>query len=207
MRAAAHEYFKLMLPRWWCLALGMAAGFVGLLADMEAITMPLPSWIWWCLAFGALGIAQFWAFYAVHREITKFRSKPEPTEFLSEVFDQVFYELPADDDVRDFEIAALNAIRGKAISGNLQIFGTKMHPKDGDGVMEPIDMEFWKENTFAFPPSYNLSRREERKRSQTSGKGNDPVYYNLPVDPRQASLCWPRRRRLKLQWPVKREVS
>ena len=75
MRGALPEYLRLMWRHWWQLVIGVAAGIAGLLTDMEAIPEPLPSWVWYCLAVGTFVVAQFLAFYTVHKEVATHRAK------------------------------------------------------------------------------------------------------------------------------------
>ena len=203
---AFREYVRLMLSHWWQLGVAALCGIVGLLMDMNVISIPLPSWVWRAVALGSFIVAQYFSFATLHGEVVKYRSKPKPSEPLKEVYDTVFHMLPHYEDLRDPEGAAANAIIEQAILGNLQIFGTPTNPKDGDGAMHPIDKEFWKENSFEFPVSSNWSLKEERKRSCTTGT-RYPVYYNLQVDPDQVSLCWPQRKRFRFQLPFRRETA
>ena len=102
--------------------------------------------------------------------------------------------------------ATTNRIIEKALVGEIQIFGTRKNPDEGDGVIEPIDSEYWREHSFTSNElhHFNLSPNDKAKRMKTTGEGE--IYYNLRADSLQVFLCWPQKKRLRLQWPFKREV-
>ena len=207
MRAAWREYWKLLLPRWWCLGPGAAAGIVGLLADMDKIGMPLPPWIWWGLALVALAIAQFWAFRAIHKEVEQYRKKTKPDSSLYVVFDYVYKRIIKDPNVSDPINATTNRIIERAITGELQMFGTRTNPDEGDGIIEPIDREYWRDHKFFVNEMhyFKLSPNEKMKRMKSTGEGD--IFYNLQVDSTQVFLCWPQDTRIRLQWPLRREAT
>ena len=207
MRAAAHEYFKLMLPRWWCLSLGAAAGVVGLLADMEGITMPLPSWIWWVLALVALVVAQFWAFATLHKEVTSRRSRPRADMYLHKIFDRLHEAAslnhPQEDPIKN----ALNLIMERAATGEITIFGTATDPKEGNGPAVPIDPVYWRKNYVTLYGKIYSGLTDWQRERQIRTEGEGETYYALRTDSSQVLLCWPQEKRLKLQLPFRRETA
>ncbi len=203
---AFREYVRLMLRHWWQLGVAALCAIIGLMMDMDIISIPLPSWVWWAVALGSFIVAQYLSFATLHGKVVKYRSKPKPSEPLEEVHTNVYLSLPNFEELSDPEGAAVNAIIEQAVLGSLQIFGTRTNPKDGDGAMLPIDKGFWKENSFEFPFSTDLSPKEERKISHTTGASGD-VYYNLQVDPDQVSLCWPQQKKFKFRMPFVWETT
>ena len=202
--AAAREYVRLMCRHWWQTFFAIGFGIIGALADTKVMETPIPTWTWYVLAFGSFAVAQYMSFVTLHKEVSAFRKEPEPNMALKEIYDRVCYSLAADDNLSNFDVSAMIEVKERALLGKLQIFGTRVPPSEEDGALERIDSEFWRDHEFEFPVSYKLSRNEERKRSHTVGEGD--VFFNLQVDELQATLCWPRKTRLKLQWPFGREV-
>ena len=190
----------------WRLVIGVAAGIAGLLTDMEAIPEPLPSWVWYCLAVGTFVVAQFLAFYTVHKEVATHRAKPEPKQSLAEVYERLFGEMCGNEDMRNPEAAATTAIIEQALLGNLQVFGTTLNPDRGIGPMKKISKDFWENNTFRPSVAYGASQNELKERMHTHGSDGDQTYYNLKVDPAQVFLCWPQETRITWHWPITRET-
>ena len=206
MRGAFLEYLRLMWRHWWQLAIGVAAGIAGLLTDMEAIPEPLPSWVWWLLAVATFAFAQFMSFLTLHREVATFRDKPKANVSLYAAFDYVYKIEIEDPNLSNPIEAVTNMIIERAIVGDIPIFGTRKNPDEGDGVTEPISAEYWKYHRFFINEMhyFELSPVDKKKRMRSTGE--EPIYYNLRTDTAKVFLCWPRQTRLKLRWPVGREV-
>ena len=177
MRAAAHEYFKPMLPCWWFLSLGAGAGVVGLLADMEAITMPLPPWIWWGLALVALVVAQFWAFTTLHKEVTSHRSRPKADMYLHKIFDRLHEAASLNHTLEDPIRHALNLIIENAATGEIAVFGTMTDPREGNEPAVPIDPVYWRKNRVTLYGNkiyFGLTDWHRERQMRTDG-GSDPI--------------------------------
>ena len=201
MRAAAHEYFKLMLPRWWCLSLGAAAGVVGLLADMEEITMPLPSWIWWeRLALVALVALNF------GRSPHSTKRSPRVvlgqgqicicTKYLTAYMKRLPLNHTQEDPIKN----ALNLIMERAATGEIKIFGTATDPSGGNGPAVPIDPVYWRKNSvtlYGNKTYFGLTDWQRERQMRTEGEAE--TYYALRADSSQVLLCWPQEKRLKFQ--------
>lgn len=206
MRDAFFEYLRLMWRYWWQLAIGVAAGIAGLLSDMEIIPEPLPSWVWWGVAVGTFTLAQFLSFLTLHKEVTSFRDKPRADVSLNAAFNYVHKQAIRDPNLSSPIDAVTNMILGKAIVGDIPIFGTRKNPDDGDGVVEPIDADYWRDHSFFLNELhyFKLSPVEKGKRMRSTGE--DPIYYNLRTDTSKVFLCWPQERRFRPQWPFRREI-
>ena len=100
MRAALREYLRIMVRLWLFHALGMLSTVSGFIRDLGLISL-VPSWIFYAVAVGLFIMAQFWAFYAVHKEVTGHRSKPKPNMRLSDVHDRVLWSLMQKDSFDD----------------------------------------------------------------------------------------------------------
>ena len=179
---------------------------MGAAMDMELMEAPVPSWVWYLLAVGAFVFAQYMSFVTFHKEVKVYRDRPKPNSSLYTIFDYVFNIATKDQNLSDPIEATTNWIIEKAVGGELQIFGTRKNPDEGDGVIEPIDREYWREHSFTSDESlyFKLSPNDKAKRMQTTGEGR--IYYNLKADSSQVFLCWPQKKRVKLQWPFRREV-
>ena len=179
MRAAFREYLRLLVRLWWQVFIGIGCGVVGVGKDMEVIDWPIPSWVWYSLALGAVVVAQFLAFYTVHKEVATHRAKPEPKQSLAEVYGRLFDEMCCNEDMRNPEVAARTAIIEQASLGNLQIFGTILNPDMGSGPMNKISNGFWENNTFRPSVAYGASQNELKERMHTHGSDGGQTYYNL----------------------------
>ena len=206
MRAAFREYLRLLVRLWWQVFIGIGCGVVGVGKDMEVIDWPIPSWVWYSLALGAVVVAQFLAFYTVHKEVATHRAKPEPKQSLAEVYGRLFDEMCCNEDMRNPEVAASTAIIEQASLGNLQIFGTILNPDMGSGPMNKISNGFWENNTFRPSVAYGASQNELKERMHTHGSDGGQTYYNLKVDPAQVLLCWPQETRTTWRWPIAQET-
>ena len=206
MRAAFREYLRLLWGFWWQLLIGVGFGIFGAVNDMEVIETPIPSWGWYLLAIGTFALAQFFAFYTVHKEVATHRAKPEPKQSLAEVYERLFGEMCCNDDMRNPEAAATTAIIEKALLGKLQVFGTTLNPDRGIGPMKKISSGFWENNTFSPSAAYGASHNELKQRMHTHGSDGDQAYYNLKVDPAQVLLCWPQETRTTWRWPITQET-
>lgn len=204
MRSALREYLRILLRLWWQLLIGVGFGAVGAVMDMEVIAAPIPSWVLWSLALGTFAFAQFMSFATLHKEVSKYRSKPAPNKSIADLYNEIVFSILQDDDLVDHHSATINKIVEQAIMGNLKVFGTKTPPQKGYGKLEPIENQFWRDHEFEIPESHNWSRNEQIKQTRTVGEGE--IYFNLKVDSSQVSICWPKKTRAKLQWPVKREI-
>ena len=206
MRAAFLEYLQLLWRHWWQLLIGGCFGIVGALKDMEVIGAPLPSWVWWGLAFGTFAFAQFMSFFTLHKEVAKYRGKPKAEIYLYTVFDRLHASAEQDDAIPDPPKYAIKVIVEKAIAGDIKIFGSRTDPRDGDGPIEPINSEYWMDHTITTYGIvyFGLTPRHKAKKMRTEGEGD--VYYTLRVDRSQVSLCWPEKRRFRLQSPFRREI-
>lgn len=196
---------RLIGRHWWQLFFGAVAAVIGLLMDVQLVQTPIPSWVWYLLLFGALVWSQCMAFVTLHKEVKTHRDEPEADSSLYAVFDYV-YEIETKDPNLSSPIeATTNRIIEKALVGKIQIFGTRKNPDEGDGVIEPIDSEYWREHSFTSdePHHFNLSPNDQAKRMKTTGEGE--IYHNLRADSSQVFLCWPQKKRLRLQWPFRRE--
>ena len=208
MRAAFFEYVRLLSRHWWQLLIGGVAGIVGIAHDMGATWLEqVPTWIWYGIAILTFVVAQFWSFATLHKEVDRYRARPTPNTSLLRVHDYVWKKMKGNANLADPMTASMNAVLERALMGDIQIFGTRTKPDDGDGVMEPIEKEYWKEHTFSFSPisTFKLSLNDQTKRVRSVGEGE--IYYNLHTDAKQALLCWPVEKRLRLQWPIRRENS
>ena len=119
---------------------------------MEMIEASTPSWGWYLLAIGTFALAQFFAFYTVHKEVSTHRATPKHDVSLYVVFDYVYKQIIKDATVSDPINVTTIRIVEKGITGGIQIFGTKTNPDEGEGVMVPIDKGFWVDNSFFRAP-------------------------------------------------------
>ncbi len=179
---------------------------MGAAKDMELMEAPVPSWVWYLLAVGAFVLAQYMSFATLHKEVKVYRDRPKPNSSLCAIFDYVFKIATKDPNLSHPLEATTNWIIEKAVGEELQIFGTRKNPDEGDGVIEPIDSEYWRGHSFTYNEILyiKLSPNDKAKRMLTTGGGR--IYYNLKADSSQVFLCWPQKKRVKLQWPFRREV-
>ena len=119
MRAAFREYRRLLVRLWWQVFIGVGCGVVGASKDMEVIDWPIPSWVWYFLAIGAVVVAQFLAFYTVHKEVAAHRAAPKHDVFLYAVFDYVYKQIIKDAAVSDPIKVTTNRIVEKGITGEI----------------------------------------------------------------------------------------
>ena len=206
MRAALREYLGLLARLWWQVFIGVGCGVIGAGKDMGVINWPIPSWVWWGLAFAAFALAQFWAFRIAHQELTKYRHKPKADTSLLSLQDYVYKRLVIDDNLADPLQASENAIVERALAGDLQFFGTRTSPDDGDGIMEAIDREYWRSHSLTFSSmfTFKMSVRDKTRWFKSSGDGE--IFFNLHTDLNQVYLCWPQQTRIKWRWPLGRET-
>ena len=206
MRGALLEYLRLMGRLWLMHLVEVLSAGVGGARDLELVPV-IPAWIFYVGAVGLFVLANFWAFYTVYKEVTQYRTKPKADTSLHIVFDRLYERATKAHMHNDAIELAINSIVEKAAAGEIQIFGTTMDPRQGNGPTISIPVEYWRENTitiygnkayFGLPPG--------ARETQTRTRGECDVYFTLKTDSAQAQLCWPQEKRFKFQWPFRREV-
>ena len=131
MRGAFLEYLRLMGKLWLLHLVEGLSAMVGGIRDLGMIEV-IPSWVFYAAATGLFGMAQFWAFYEIYKEVEQHRAKPKADVSLYTAFDYIYKRAIGDPHLSNPIEAVTNMVLERAIAGDLPIFGTRKNPDEGD---------------------------------------------------------------------------